>query len=207
MEDWVAAGASGSTGWTSSNSSGTTFVTSAGVDATSWGVIAMASGAANGNNASLNAGVQRLILGTGTVKIQMKVKLSSLSNPATNTYLIRLGLTDNGAGFPSNGVYFEYDGAAGDANWRRGLANGGLRTSANSSVAPVANVWTLLEIEIGTSSAEYFVDGVSIGTESTHFPTASCGPSLAIVKGSTGSTAATMWVDFYTLFGSFPSNR
>jgi hypothetical protein len=69
---------------------------------------------------------------------------------------------------PSNGAYFFYDSSV-SANWQIVSNNAGTATTTTSS-SVVATGWHKFSIIYTTSSINYFVDGVNIGTITTNLP-------------------------------------
>jgi len=133
-------------------------------------------------------------LGSAYMKIQLN--LTQLST-AGEEFILRVGFSDMTAGTePNNGVYVEYDRLS-SVNWRYTQAAGaGTRTETASSAA-VATGSHYIEVFCpgagGTS--EFWVDGVSIGTQAATMPTVVLSPFVQFVK-SAGSTPVTCQLDF-----------
>jgi hypothetical protein len=94
------------------------------------------------------------------------------------TRYIGLGSADLNAA-PANGIYFRYTT---NGNYIGVCRSGGSETTLNTGVAASNGTFHTLKFVVnGTTSVEFFVDGVSKGTITTNIPTAnlyfSCGSS------------------------------
>lgn len=109
------------------------------------------------------------IFGGGPFTYQGLFNIATLGN-VTDTYQFYAGMHD-GWQFsgPNNGTYFIYDSTV-SLNWQFATNIVGSSTINTSSV-PVTTGWHKLMIQATTTSATYFVDGVSLGTISTNMPT------------------------------------
>ena len=89
-------------------------------------------------------------------------------------------------------------------------AQGATRTTTASGTAVAAATWLRVEVVVNAaaSSAEFFVDGVSLGTVATNIPsgTQKTGVGFRIHK-STGATARTLEVDYVHARCEFTSAR
>jgi hypothetical protein len=210
-EDWLTGALAGSYGWTSTVATGTVVANTANLDTTHWGIVTLTSGAASTNAAllSLNTGLRPIVFGAANVYIEMLINLSRLGTASTDDYICRMGLFDNWTGLPNNGIWFDYNvtGNATGANWYRSTANGGARTQTNSTVA-VATGWLKLAIKVtGSSTAEFFVNDVSIGTNNANLPAGACYPAFGITKGANGTTNTTLLVDYFSLYANWSTDR
>jgi hypothetical protein len=136
-----------------------------------------------------------ILLGGGTWALEAVLYLPNLSD-AGQEYDCRFGLGDLQGGDHANGVYFEYD-RNGSVNWRMCAANASTYTRTATSTAVAAATWVRLRIEVNAaaSSAEFFINGVSVGTVATNIPTANrVYPILHFVK-SAGGTTRRVFVD------------
>jgi len=133
--------------------------------------------------------------GGGTWVFHELVYIPTLSD-GTQTFAARWGFLDVGNAAPVDGVYFQHDSTTG--NWRICASDNSVRTETTSSSAISAGTWYRLTIVVNAaaSSAEFFVDGVSIGTVTTNIPAASgrvTGVGMSLIK-SAGTTARTFAV-------------
>ena len=84
------------------------------------------------------------------------------------------------------------------------VARGGLRLELAGKharlVAVAEDVWVKLKIVVnaGGTSAEFFVNGTSVGTQSTNLPTGDISPALGIVK-TAGTTERVLYADAFRL--------
>lgn len=139
-----------------------------------------------------------ILLGGGRYVVEAMIKIEDLAD-GTDDYDIRFGFGDSVNADFTNGVYFEYDRDT-RTNWSRCVADNGSRTKTDTSVAVAADAWIKLRIEINAAgtSAEFFINGTSVGTHSSGIPTASgryAVPVLHIAKEA-GTTDRKMYVDY-----------
>jgi hypothetical protein len=101
---------------------------------------------------------------------------------ATEDFVVTLGLNDNNAfdsnGHATDGIYFSYNRAVNGANLQLVTAQGGTRTTTNTSQALSANTWYCLwcKVKSNTSAEFFFWTGsawTSLGTHTTNIPTGS----------------------------------
>lgn len=147
-----------------------------------------------GTNSSLSAkaalessgGTNRIKCGGGSITVEWRVKIPVLSN-GTVRFNVKAGLQGGTAsGSPANGVYFEYIDNVNSGNWRGVSRNASTSTIVNGSIAPVADTWTKLRLEINSAGTlvTFYVDGVSIGTSSTNIPTTNASRLMASIERS-----------------------
>lgn len=136
-----------------------------------------------------------ILLGGGIWALESVLYLPNLSD-VSQEYDLRFGFGDLQGGDHANGVYFEYD-RNNRTNWSRCAANASTYTRSDTGVAVAATSWTKLRLEINAaaSSAEYFINGTSVGTVTTNIPTTNrVYPILHFVK-SAGGTTRRVYVD------------
>lgn len=174
------------------------------------GVWDLSTSASTSGDAGVGYARPFILLGGGTISIEWMINLSALSALA-DEYIVRVGLgTGSSATDFTNGVYFEYNRLS-SVNWLRCTADNSSRTKTASSTAVAAGSWVKLRIDINAaaSSAEFFVNGTSIGTNSTNIPTAAgryVAPA-AHIKKSAGTTPCVLSTDFYELIHLLTSAR
>lgn len=205
-EDWMSGAIAGDYGWIATLSGGAQTMNTALLSGTEWGLAQISSGTTSGNNALLALGVAKLIFGTAEAYYETKIRLNALSVEGVTNYTARIGFYDNFSGVAGNGIYFLYDTTV-STNWIMGTANGGSRTHTATSTAVAAGAFVKLGIRISGSSAEFFVDGVSIGTQSTNFPTAAVFPGFGVIKGATGATAGILVIDWASIYAYWSGGR
>lgn len=92
---------------------------------------------------------------------------------ATDDYELWIGFNNNPlGGDPTNGVVIHYD-RDGSANWQRMCVKVSGGTTQNASSVAVTTGNHVLTIIGDEDSVEFFMDGVSLGTETTNIPDAS----------------------------------
>lgn len=120
-------------------------------------------------------------------------------------YVAYIGFGDGSNIEPSDGIYFVYDEST-SANWIIKTAAGGSRSTTTTSTAVASNTWVKLSIVYTGGTATYYVDGASVGTQSSNIPTAATGIRAGITK-SAGSTARFLDVDAFYLNYTFNTSR
>ena len=173
------------------------------------GIRRLATGPNADGRASLFLSTNQLALGAGQSTVEFLVQFDALSSPA-DRYAAYIGIGDQpGPLEHNNGVYFEYDDST-SPNWRIVAAAGGVRTKTTTSTPVSSGAWTRLRIDIDSpfTQAEYWVNGVSIGTVSTNIPNSGqvMGPSVRIGK-SIGVTSRALYIDLFTLSMRFGTQR
>lgn len=161
------------------------------------GILSLETGTTTTGRAAILAPLA-LFFGGGEAEFQATVQIPDLSD-GTETYSFRIGFIDSATADATDGVYFEYDTGQ-SANWRICAANNGSRSKTTTSVAVAADAWINLRIVVNAAgtSAEFFVNGVSVGTISAQIPATAgrlTGPGAMILK-SAGSTNRAVWIDW-----------
>lgn len=130
-------------------------------------------------------GSNPIVLANGEVTVEFVIRV--LTTGAADLYVGLSDLTTPTAE-PSNGCYFLYNSGTNSGNWVGKTANGGARSSANSSDTVVANAWTRLKIVINAAgtSVSFFVDGVEIDNSplAANIPTTNITPGVVCRGGS-----------------------
>lgn len=152
--------------------------------------------------------------------IEMRVRVTSLSNSSGwNRFDAIFGLFDTTSSIDQvDGVYFLYDEAgvatgagAGSANWKICGVSNSSRTITTTSTA-VSTTYVRLRIDINAwgTSAEFFVNDVSVGTVATNIPTGTSrkvgAGTLAVKNAWTGSGRGTD-IDYVAIDYTFTSAR
>lgn len=132
-------------------------------------------------------------------RIGIRAQVAALQT-ASDHCALRFGFLDSTAAAPVDGVYFEYDTSA-SANWRICTSDGSVRTQMATAVAVAAATWYQLEVAVNAAgtSAEFFINSVSVGTITTTIPTASLNSTTfgfhVVRLAGTPSTAYGFYVD------------
>jgi hypothetical protein len=207
FDEFVAGVNTGSLGWLVSTAGGGSSITVGAATAASNhpGVFRLTSGANAGSSASLLLAQSNIIIGGGAINMETDINIGTLSN-GTQTFQIRFGIGDSGSTDFTNGVYFEYNIAT-STNWVIKTAAAGTRTSTTTSTA-VATGWTKLTIQINAagSSAQFFINGTSVGTINTNLPTAASGIAIQ-VDGILGNATKSVDVDYFSMNQRFTTAR
>lgn len=174
------------------------------------GVARLFTGTTATGRAVLYVNVSNLILGGGEMVVDIPVYMAALST-AGQTFRVRVGLGDgNASADHTNGVYWDYIHSTSSGNWVGKTASSGSRTSLDSLV-PAATGWTRLTFIVNAAgtSVTYYVNGVSVGSNTTNIPTGNTQwvtPILKIVK-TVGTTSVELDVDYFFINQTFTVPR
>ncbi len=166
--------------------------------ATNPGVVALETGTTNSGKSGIFARNNTIRKGGGEITIEWLVRLADLATVGEG-YQVLAGLFSSGDVPTSDGIYFRYNRSS-SVNWQYVAENSSTESSSNSSVAVAEDVWVKLKIVVnaGGTSAEFFVNGTSVGTQSTNLPTGDISPALGIVK-TAGTTERVLYADAFRL--------
>mgnify|MGYP001615176485 CR=1 FL=1 len=161
-------------------------------------IVNMDTGTTATGRTEMNTDIDGYIL-AGNEVWEAAIDITTLSN-ATDEFDIRVGLCDNTAGDCTDGVYFLYNRNV-SANWIRSTANGGTRTQTASSTAVATGwLWLMFIVNSTETSVEFFVNNVSIGTNTLNIPTtAATGLMFQIIK-SAGTASRDFDIDYVTFY-------
>ena len=147
-------------------------------------------------------------LGEGTLTFTAYIKIPTLSD-GTNTFTVKVGLgTSVTAVADTDAIRFVYASAT-SANWRYSTIASSAETVTSSSTA-VGTGWTHLKwvLNAAGTSVEFFVDGVSLGTNTTNIPLNSSGMSyIHLIIKSAGTTSRDLSVDYVEFYNTFTTAR
>ena len=142
---------------------------------------------------ALQSANNTFILGSGVIVLNWVFNIGTLSN-GTNRYVLNIGLGDtynSKVADQANGLYFKYSDNVNSGNWEIVSASASSLTTTTTSTA-VTTGWHNAQITIDStaSTITYVMDGVSLGTISTHIPTTAVSPLYYIewVAGTIGSS-------------------
>lgn len=112
-------------------------------------------------------------LGNGEVTITWILKTDNVSGDGGVTYIWRIGFGETQGAAQVNGTYFEYTDSVNSGNWQIVTSSASTRTTTNTATA-MSTGWHKYTITINAAgtSAEFFIDGSSVGTITTNIPTA-----------------------------------
>jgi hypothetical protein len=161
------------------------------------GYITVSTGSTSGGFSRVCTTAGNLIqLGGGETRIKQRIRIPVLATTAQN-FFVQCGLFDGitGAGNVLRAIC--QDGVNSGKWTLDTIIGGGAATVVNTSIAPVANTWTTIEIVVNPAgtSATLFIDGVSAATISP-LPTAAMAHFTYMIK-SAGTTARTLDVDYH----------
>lgn len=198
-----------STGWQGGGTGGTTALING--EAGAPGIFQIGTSTASTNSRFMHRGNTHLLAGGGRIVCEWRIRIPTLSVIASEAFTLRIGLHDSTSAAPTDGLWFEYIDNVNSGQWQVKAASNSTATTTNTTSAPAANTWYRLKIDINAAgtSAEFYVDGVSVGTVASNIPTGSgrvFGPNAGITK-SVGTTARTLDLDFFWIFQKLTSAR
>lgn len=181
-------------------------------DGNHWGIARFRSTGADQVLYTAGNQADHIVLGSGNCYVEWIIKTVSDSggapapSNATDNYTLVVGLGDTvtGAAAQTDGVFFRYNHAVNSGNWERVTESNGSEEALNTGVAYVGNAWIRLGMLItGGTSVQFFIDGVSVGTNSTgaNIPT---GTSRAlgvvfICDRTAGTAERNMYIDAFNI--------
>lgn len=165
-----------------------------------FGIWGLETGTDTTGNAYIRGSTNGILLANGEQICEFRVKLSAVSD-GTDTYIFRAGLSDATTAAPTDGVFFRYTHSVNSGAWVLVATQNTTETAVNSTSGVVAGgTWYRLRVVVNAAatSAEFFVDDVSVGTVSENIPTGSgretC-PGSNLVK-SAGTTTRKALLDY-----------
>lgn len=146
-----------------------------------------------------------------------RVYIPTLSD-GTHRNLIQIGFGGIGSTWTAStsdmfvfaGLGFEYD-VASSANWRIVTAGGGSATRTNTATAVTAGAWVKLGMSKVGGTVTFTVNGVSVGTHTTLFPTTFantnniCQPAINVRRTLGSSANRDFLVDYFWCLFQAPS--
>lgn len=180
------------------NSTG--FITTQATDQDAAGVAVFTTSTSAGGRAALISYVTTCFrLGGGESIFETRVRLGNLSD-GTQTFTVRFGFMSDAGGDAPNGVFFRYTHSTNSGYWQGVARNNNSETATNFSTGPVTTGWQKMKIVVNAAgtSAEFFINGTSVGTVTSNIPTASgreTSIGASIIK-SAGTTARTLLMDY-----------
>lgn len=178
------------------------------------GIWRLTCGTTDTGRASIKTNSNAFQMGGGVYTFETEIWISALSD-ATDTYAIAAGFGDTNAGYvQTDGVYFRYRDTGGGTptpKWYMCAANGGATTATVTTVDVAATTWTKLKIVVNAdcSSAEYFIDGVSVGTVTANLPSTAgniTGAVILLIKDE-GTTSRNLDIDWVNLHIALTTSR
>jgi len=153
-----------------------------------------------------------MAIGGGALTCRWIFKINTLST-GTNTYTLNLGLADAfgaAAADQSNGLYFVYSNGINSGNWQIKSALAAARTTTNTGVA-VTTGWHKADVVVNAAgtSAEFFMDGVSLGTIAATMPsnTTNISPFVSALRSAGTIPANALAIDLFYLTQTLTTSR
>lgn len=189
-DHFITSALTSSYGWTTSASGGTAaiLVSNTAQEDGHPGIINIASGTTATGRAALTLGPDTFKFGSGIWTLKVRFKLDTISD-GTETYVNRIGFGDTPTADNADGAYFETS----NTNWFRCTAAASSRTKTDTGVACSAG-WHNGKIVVTPTAVTYYMDGVSLGTNTTNIPTNAVGLVFGIFK-SVGTTSRFLYID------------
>lgn len=181
-------------GWTQSTGSGGAAYSSAATAASNPGIMRVSSGATSGGSVCARSS-SSCVFFSGTLTWEAVVLCGADS---TGT-VMKLGLSNltTGTADPTDGVFFDYTKAT-SANWRIRAIKASVSTTTTSSTAVAFGSYVKLKITFDGSTAEFFVNGSSIGTiASANCPVVVLHPFFFVTQAT---SSAFTYIDVDRLF-------
>lgn len=153
-----------------------------------------------------------VMLGSGEIAYRSRFRIPTLSD-GTNRFAIGIvmGNVISGAGLQRIGAI--YTDSTNSGQWYAEAIDGVGTSTTNTTVAPTANTWVVMEIRpnAGGTSFELFIGAdlgslASAGTVSANIPSVALGLSVQITK-ALGTTARTIEVDLADFRQEFTATR
>jgi len=159
------------------------------------GMVELDTGTTNVGRANIYQSTQGWLFGQANIRWACRFAVRALSTVGEEFHCVA-GFHDaiNGSTKDAtNGIYFKYDRLVSGNFWVATVVDNGSVTNIVTTIAPVANVFQVLEIEVlhetlpivGTPSAYFRIDGVHAALHPVGLPTANgrvCGEGYRIVK-------------------------
>lgn len=140
----------------------------------------------------------------GTTTYETLLYLPTLASSGDD-YTLRIGIC-NSNGLTNDVVAFEYD-RSNSVNWHGLTGYNATYTRVNSGVAVAAAKWIMLKIVWTHTSAEFFVNGVSVGTSSSNIRPDGGGRIGGHILKTAGTTSRSALIDYVYLRHDFSTDR
>lgn len=146
------------------------------------------------------------VASAGKLVYETKVTTPSVLGSGAKRYTVLAGLKGDGstttAPFDVGGLGFSYYYGTNSGNWVCKAANNSSLGTINTAVAVAASTSYVLRVEVSAGSAEFFINGASVGTLS-NIPVAHANnlmmPIVAINSGATWTGSAIVTCDYFYL--------
>jgi hypothetical protein len=129
-------------------------------------------------------------------RLDMWIRTPLAVSDATDTYTHRFGLMDTMLAAPTDGYYFEYTHSVNAGQFVGNTDSAGVGpTAVNSSIAYAANTYYKCSVTWNGTTAEFFVDDVSIGTTTSTVNTSNDITVRDVLIKSAGTTERDRIID------------
>lgn len=143
------------------------------------GILRLDTGGTNEGIVRVHQNVAARLLGAGLETMYESVVRVPILNDVNETFLVEFGIADTFAGIPAAAVLFFYDPTS--VNWQ--MATIGAASTVVDSGVPVTTDWIKLGILVtDNTSAEFFIDGASVGVIAANMPAVPVGYGFVIQK-------------------------
>jgi hypothetical protein len=173
-----------------------------GVTGSRVGIIHLATGTGTTGRAAFYASANTSMAyddGTGKSYMEYRAEFRSPADlsDATNEYFIHAGFIDSVVADSADGAFLKYTHGLNSGQWQFLTADGTIRTTGNSTVAMAVSTWYCLRVVMyPNGTAEFYIDGVSLGRNTANLPSNGRDFSFGIVlRKNAGTTARNMQVD------------
>lgn len=198
------------------NSGTVATMTAATGSGTTPGIVQLQTGTDTTGRSTYRNGLAAMRFGSGRVIFSSRLRVPTLSD-GTETFTVWVGFVDNGAitGDTTDGAYFIYSSAStyytNIANWSGKTSNNSSRTEVSSATAVTANQFytILIDVNAAGTQADFYLDGVLIGSSTTNIPTGS-GREFGFgykIEKSAGTTSRNLDIDYSWFAYQFSSSR
>jgi hypothetical protein len=166
-----------------------------------YGVLELTWGTSGTGNATSKINNSSIIFGNNWYwRYEAIVKIVTLSS-ADPDYTLRIGFIDSNSAESTDGIFFRYNDNVNSAKWQKVTRNNNTETgSANDTTVTADTNWHRYTIVVNPAGnvAEFFIDGVSKGTETTNIPTGAgraTGAGVMFLKTAGTTDAAGIDID------------
>lgn len=165
------------------------------------GIVSLTTGTTTTGRIGYYTTVTQVVLGAGGAYYDTQIQIPTLSD-ATDRFFCLIGCPDspNGAGEPTDGIYFRYSDDANSGKFQCLSRQSSTETAVDSGITVVAGTWYRLEFILNTAanSISFKINNTVVATITTNIPTGDTqrtGIAYKIEK-SAGTTARTLLADY-----------
>ena len=165
------------------------------------GIVELHTGYSNSNSIILQSGGNVITFDTGSVyTLDTMINIPILAN-ATEMYQFFIGFGNNiYTGDLIDGAYLCYDYWTNTTNFLVKTANNSTRTTTDTGVAVVANIWYQFTVSVDGANAKFYINKTLVATHTTNIPlTRSTGLLIKLNKYA-GYSDRTVKIDYFNVF-------